>query len=186
MNDTYFYFDPNGLHNRAETLANDYANASPFPHTVIDNFLPEKIALRLARHFPTEDFEGFQRRDNAHQTLKQARLQENYFEGVSGFARHMLLLFNDQVFIDFLEKLTGIKNIIPDPHFFGGAFHQILPGGKLDIHADFNRDQKRQLDRRINVLLYLNEDWQEEWGGALELWNKSMTQCEKRIAPILN
>ncbi len=182
----FFYFDPASLHARADALAAGYRDASPFPHAVIDKLLPDDIALRLAREFPPRDFEGFQRRDNAHQVFKQSRLQEIYFKGVSGFARHMLLLFNDHVFLDFLEKLTGICGLIPDPHFFGGAFHQILPGGKLDIHADFNRDERRGLDRRLNVLLYLNEDWQEEWGGILELWDADMRRCEQRIAPILN
>jgi Rps23 Pro-64 3,4-dihydroxylase Tpa1-like proline 4-hydroxylase len=186
MNDDYFYFDPESLHTRAESLASSYRTASPFPHAVIDDLLPDAIARRLANEFPPPNLEGFQRRDNAHQVFKQSRLQENYFKGVSGFARHMVLLFNDHVFIDFLEKLTGIKGIIPDPHFFGGAFHQILPGGKLDIHADFNRDERRKLDRRINVLLYLNEGWQDDWGGMLELWNTDMTRCEKRVSPLLN
>lgn len=186
MSNDYFYFDPDPLHARADALAESYQTAAPFPHAVIDNLLPDDIALRLAREFPARDFEGFQRRDNPHQVFKQSRLQESYFKGVSGFARHMVLLFNDHVFVDFLEKLTGIKGLIPDPHFFGGAFHQILPGGKLDVHADFNRDERRKLDRRINVLVYLNEDWQDEWGGILELWNEDMTRCEQRVSPILN
>ena len=186
MSNDYFYFDPTSLHARAETLAEAYHTASPFPHAVIDQLLPDDVALRLAREFPARDFAGFQRRDNPHQVFKQARLQESYFAGVSGFARHMLLLFNDHVFLDFLEKLTGIKGLIADPHFFGGAFHQILPGGKLDIHADFNRDERRGLDRRLNVLLYLNEDWQEAWGGTLELWDRDMSHCVQRIAPVLN
>ncbi|HEY9035669.1 MAG TPA: 2OG-Fe(II) oxygenase [Pseudomonadales bacterium] len=186
MSDSYFYFDPEALLARADALKESYRAASPFPHAVIDNLLPNDIALRLAREFPEPSFPGFQRRDNAHQLLKQARLQETYFKGIPGFTRHMLLLFNDQVFIDFLSTLTGIKGLIPDPHFFGGAFHQILPGGKLDIHADFNRDEKRKLDRRLNVLLYLNDDWQEDWGGLLELWDADMTRCEKRVSPSLN
>jgi Rps23 Pro-64 3,4-dihydroxylase Tpa1-like proline 4-hydroxylase len=186
MSDEYFYFDPDTLHTRAEAAAQAYQTATPFPHAVIDHLLPDDIARRLAREFPSPDFDGFQRRDNSHQVFKQSRLQDSYFRGVSGFARHMLLLFNDHVFLDFLEKLTGIKGIIPDPHFFGGAFHQILPGGKLDIHADFNRDERRRLDRRINVLLYLNEGWQEEWGGILELWDENMQQCQQRVLPLLN
>ena len=105
MSDDYFYFDPDSLFARASALAEGYRNASPFPHAVIDNLLPDAIALRLAREFPPRDFEGFQRRDNPHQVFKQSRLQESYFKGVSGFARHMVLLFNDHVFIDSLDGL---------------------------------------------------------------------------------
>lgn len=181
-----FYFDPCELLARAEQLAPHYQSATPFPHVVIDQLLPDTVAHDLAARFPAPNFAGFQRRDNDHQQFKQGRLQESYFAGIDPIARHMLLLFNDHVFLDFLEKLTGIKGLIADPHFFGGAFHQILPGGKLDIHADFNRDERRQLDRRINVLLYLNPDWQDDWGGHLELWQPDMSACAHKIAPLLN
>src|SRR6478736_10153962 len=100
MSDDYFYFDADTLHARANALAEGYKTASPFPHAVIDNLLPDDIALRLAREFPARDFAGFQRRDNPHQVFKQSRLQESYFKGVSGFARHIVLLFNDHVFVD--------------------------------------------------------------------------------------
>ena len=67
--------------------------------------------------------------------------------------------------IQFLETLTGIDGVIPDPYFVGGGLHQIKPGGHLEVHADFNRHTKLKLDRRINLLLYLNKDWKDEYGG---------------------
>ena len=71
----------------------------------------------------------------------------------------------------FLEALTGIEGLIPDPYFGGGGLHQIEPGGFLKIHADFNVHPKLKLDRRLNMLIYLNRDWREEYGGHLELWD---------------
>jgi hypothetical protein len=82
--------------------------------------------------------------------------------------------------------LTGIQGLVPDPHLWGGGLHQILPGGKLAVHADFNKYPHFKLDRRLNVLVYLNRDWQEQWGGQLELWNRDMTRCEQRILPLFN
>ena len=184
MSDDYFYFDAESLHARADALAEGYKTAAPFPHAVIDNLMPDDIALRLAREFPARDFAGFQSRDNPHQVFKQSRLQESYFKGVSGFARHMVLLFNDHVFIDFLEKLTGIPNLLPDPRLLGGGTHQTLPGGLLRIHADFNKHRIYDLDRRLNLLLYLNDDWHDEYGGHLELWDRELTACQKRVLPI--
>lgn len=181
-----FLFSPDHLLPLARANADRYQQADPFPHIVLDGLLPNDVAQQLAERFPARDFPGFQRRDNPHQQLKQGRLQENYFAGVDPLCQHILRLFNDQLFIDFLEQLTGIQGLIPDPHFFGGAFHQILPGGKLDIHADFNRDERRKLDRRLNVLLYLNPEWQEDWGGHLQLWDRQMQRCVHRIAPVLN
>jgi Rps23 Pro-64 3,4-dihydroxylase Tpa1-like proline 4-hydroxylase len=88
--------------------------------------------------------------------------------------------------IEFLAILTGIKGVIPDPYFVGGGLHQIKPGGKLAVHADFNHHEKLNLERRINVLIYLNKDWKEEYGGHFELWNKEMTRAEQKVLPVFN
>jgi len=85
-------------------------------------------------------------------------------------------------FITFLEKLTGIAPLYSDPTNFGSGMHQIMRGGSLQIHADFRRHPQTALDRRVNVFIYLNDNWEEEWGGELELWNKDMDKCEARIA----
>jgi hypothetical protein len=81
--------------------------------------------------------------------------------------------------LNFLEILTGIKASFPIPYYAGGGLHQIKPGGNLEVHADFNYHPKLKLDRRINVLVYLNKDWKEEYGGHFELWNKEMTAAER-------
>ena len=101
---------------------------------------------------------------------------------------------NSASFIQFLENLTGIDGIIPDPYYRGGGIHQIVKGGKLDVHIDFNRHQKLQLERRLNVLIYLNQNWEESYGGHFELWkghqNKNgqhiLETCENRILPVFN
>ncbi len=82
--------------------------------------------------------------------------------------------------------MTGIEGLIADPHFEGGGLHQIERGGHLKVHADFNRHPHTQLDRRLNVLVYLNRDWQPEYGGALELWNRDMSRSEAQILPYFN
>jgi hypothetical protein len=99
-----------------------------------------------------------------------------------------LLLYhlNSITFLSFLSEVTGIPNLLPDPCFDGGGLHQIVPGGKLAIHADFNKHRRYGLDRRLNLLLYLNKDWREEYGGHLELWNRDMSQCEARVLPVFN
>ncbi len=68
-----------------------------------------------------------------------------------------------------------------NPHFVGGGLHQIEKGGFLKVHVDFNKHKKMHLDRRLNLLIYLNKDWQEEYGGHFELWNQEMTGCKKSI-----
>lgn len=100
--------------------------------------------------------------------------------------RLLLYQLNSSVFIEFLENLTGINGIIPDPHLEGGGLHQIQRGGFLKMHVDFNWHSKLRLDRRLNLLIYLNKNWKEEYGGHLELWDKDMTRCEKKVLPIFN
>ena len=86
----------------------------------------------------------------------------------------------------FLERLSGIEGLIADPHLDGGGLHQIERGGRLAVHADFSRNWKLQLERRLNLLVYLNEDWDESYGGHLELWDRSMTRADQRILPVFN
>ena len=100
--------------------------------------------------------------------------------------RLLLYQLNGSVFLQFLEQLTGIDGLIPDPYFGGGGLHQIERGGYLKVHADFNWHPKLRLDRRLNLLLYLNKDWKEAYGGHLELWSRNMTRCVQRILPIFN
>lgn len=181
-----FFFQAENFARWIEALGPGYAKAKPFPHAVIDDFLPDAVARRIAAEFPAPGFKSYKQPDNAYQVGKLGRVQENDFVGVPAFTRHILNEFNGKVFLDFLERLTGITGLIADPHFQGGALHQILPGGKLAVHADFNWDPRRHLDRRLNVLVYFNDEWREEYGGHLELWDERMSRCEARIVPRLN
>ena len=94
---------------------------------------------------------------------------------------------NSEPFLEFLQILTGIQEpLISDPYFVGAGQHEIKKGGLLKVHADFNKHPTLHLDRRINVLVYLNKDWKEEYGGCFELWNEDMSKCGKKILPYFN
>jgi len=154
----------------------------PFPHVVLNNFLPPATAdvLETSFPYPTE----ITWKDKTHEHSKKLACQNDTLFPPA--IRYILSQFNSSVFIRFLEQLTGIQNLLPDPHYEGGGMHQIEPGGYLDIHADFNRHHVFRLERRLNLLFYLNKNWPEEYGGHLELWGNDMTQCEKKILPIFN
>lgn len=101
--------------------------------------------------------------------------------------KKLVHFLNSQPFLDFLQKLTGIKEtLVPDPYLEGGGFHEIKPGGFLKIHVDFHKHRRMNLDRRLNILIYLNENWEEDYGGHFELWDKNMSKCEAYIAPLFN
>src|SRR5262249_51795879 len=102
------------------------------------------------------------------------------------FTRHLLSELNSATFLQFLERLSGVDALIPDPYFFGGGLHQIERGGFLKVHEDFSRHETLRIDRRFNAILYLNKDWDPAWGGALEFWDRDMTRAVQSVLPIFN
>lgn len=159
-----------------------YMAAKPFPHVVFDNFFDPELVDSVLAEFPRPDAIRWQRFDNERE-IKLASDKEASFGPVT---RLLLYHLNSMTFLEFLSKVTGIENLIPDPSFDGGGLHQIVPGGKLGVHADFNKHHQYNLDRRLNLLLYLNKDWKAEYGGNLELWDREMTHCEAKVAPLFN
>lgn len=159
-----------------------YAAARPFPHVVLDDFFDPRLLDEVLREFPQPGAIRWQRFDNQ-QEIKLASASESSFGPTT---RLLLYHLNSITFLEFLSEVTGVANLIPDPCFDGGGLHQIVPGGKLAVHADFNKHPRYGLDRRLNALIYLNRDWREEYGGHLELWNTDMTRCEARVLPLFN
>lgn len=159
-----------------------YQNATPFPHAVIDDFMSTEALDRVLQEFP-----GMKGVDWMHfDDDAQKKFGQKSEDGLGAFTRLLLYQFNSAPFIEFLEHLTGIEGLIPDPHFWGGGLHQLERGGYLKLHADFTFHPLLKLNRRLNVLVYLNREWEESYGGFLELWDKDITKCEARIAPIFN
>ena len=184
-----FVFDDARLQNIAHTHKGSYYHQEPFPHVVIDDFLPSAAADALLSRFPPPHapfWFDWKTGDTVNQPRKQGLRHIKRLEGADPFLFSVLFAFNSYPFIHFLETLTGIDGLIPDPHYHGGGLHQILPGGKLKIHADFNYLKRLGLYRKINVLFYLNRDWKCEYGGYLELWNRDMTRCARSLSPDFN
>lgn len=162
-----------------------YRNAQPFPSIWFDDFFNATALRQVLAEFPELGQNG---KDEVHYTnpneAKYASKGEYKF-GPTG--RQLMHFLNSQPFLEFLQNLTGIQEtLIPDPYFEGGGYHQIKPGGFLKVHVDFHKHKMMELDRRVNVLVYLNEDWKEEYGGHFELWEKDMSKCAVRIAPLFN
>ena len=166
-----------------ESLSADYCFAEPFPHIVIDNFLPKAFIDKIFANFPIQKLGNdvvFEMGYAGHHKRQISPADCN------GFSREMFGFFNSQPIVQFLESVTTIPSLISDPHFVGGGFHETSTGGLLGIHADFRVNEQLHLNRRINVIIYLNDDWHEEYGGHLELWDKKMQNKVHSIAPIFN
>ncbi len=166
-----------------QELRAEYSAAAPFPHIVIDDFLPEALLDMAIRHVENIKVDaGSEVYDRAQERFKTSYQPDTMDDDL----RRLFYSFNSRPFIKVLENVTGIKGLIPDPYFFGGGIHEIKQGGHLSIHADFNHHRLMNLERRINVLIYLNKDWKAEYGGGLELWDNAMTACERNVVPIFN
>ncbi|MDX1480008.1 MAG: 2OG-Fe(II) oxygenase [Saprospiraceae bacterium] len=152
----------------------------PFIHAIIRNAFDPALLSRVAAEFP----ESMPKKYNDDKQVKEAAPGT---EAMGPTTRELVAYLRDEPFLRLLQDLTGIKEtLISDPYFDGGGLHEIKRGGFLKIHADFNKHKLTGLDRRVNVLIYLNNDWKEEWGGHLELWDRDMTACQSRIAPQFN
>lgn len=168
--------------------ASAYRSADPFPHIVIDDFLTPELVSQFAALFPKPRVKPGQEdrsADTADGVPAQFRKRWVSREmGVDIAFRRLYWELNAGPFVSLLEGMSGINHILPDPHLLGGGVHQTEAGGFLRIHADFNRHPAFGLDRRLNLLIYFNPDWELDWGGDLELWSEDMTSCRQQIAPV--
>jgi hypothetical protein len=163
------------------SVRDTYCSAEPFPHIKIDDFLPEDllqgVVADLATLPPPES--SFDR--------SQERLKRSYPPNeLPERTRNLFWFLNSRPFLAFLENMTGIQGLIGDPYYAGGGIHEVKTGGHLDIHADFNYLSKLNLERRLNLLIYLNRDWQPEYGGQFEIWDLEMKQRLKHFDPVFN
>ncbi len=165
-----------------ERLRTAYLEAHPFPHCVIDNLFADPDLEKVLDDFPDPGDDQWRRFENP----LEKKLGFDYRTPVGQNLQQFLFFLNSAPMLEFLEACTGIDGLIPDPYFGGAGPHQLVQGGFLKIHADFNWHPKLKLDRRLNVLVYLNQNWKEEYGGHLEMWDQDLTECGQRILPIFN
>lgn len=164
-------------------LRQKYVSNSPYPHISIDHFLNAEELDKAEKEFPSVEDQGWIHylhfNEKKHGLNKMELIPEN--------CRELISELNSPEFIKFLEELTGIANLLPDESLEGGGLHQSVRGGFLNIHADFTvHPHKRNWRRRVNLLVYLNKDWKEEYNGHLELWTRDMKKCEVKILPVFN
>lgn len=158
-----------------------FNNAVPYRHVIIDNFLEPETALALSRQFPSLDqmktrYNGLNEKKAEHSELALLPVE---------FGQLNQLLFSRE-FIARIEKLTGIEGLLVMDDRYGYGLHQGGKGSFLDIHIDYNLHPVSKKQRRLNLLIFLNEEWKENWGGTLQLWDASVNRCVTAIAPVFN
>lgn len=160
-------------------LRESFENATPFPHLAIDDFVAAPRDETLAE-FPGDEWDGWHRFKDAYQAEKR------YCQDLSiipPLLAGMIQELNSAPFLRFLEQVTGIERLLPDPYLEGAGLHCSGPGGVLAPHTDFHIYPRLQLFRRINILVYLNPEWDESLGGCLELYRKGDDMPSRTVVP---
>jgi hypothetical protein len=168
----------------AERCAVTHLQAAPYPHSCFSNFLSDDAVKSVAADVPHPGSDRKWDRYFAADIEDKWAISDD--ASLPSTLRQLVLEMNSSRFISFLEKLSGIEHLIPDPHLEGAGLHLVPSGGVLQIHADFNYSKRLDAYRRVNVFLYLNPRWQEAWGGELELWDEPHGRAVAHYAPLFN
>ena len=179
-------FDYLNTQNIEDSFRN-FQGAFPFDHCVVDNFFQEDIANKLSEDFPDFDDPIWHEYNNPLEIKKVSNLW-NIFPSTT------YNIFNDlnsPLFLDFLSSLSGISPLYADNGLNGGGWHILKNGGKLNPHLDYSIHPKIPYQRKVNLIVYLNKNWQKKWGGQLGLWSstddgKKPKQIETTVVPSFN
>jgi hypothetical protein len=169
---------------RSSELADAFQLREPFRHVVIDNFLDEAVAQRLLSEFPAFDVK-FALNENG--DIGGKSVVERIRDIGKTYAELDDLIQTRQ-FLQLISDITGIPGLQYDPHYFGGGTHENRDGQDLDPHIDFNRHPVDHTHRRLNLIIYLNSEWCDSWGGSLELHRDPAADDNeiKIVTPIFN
>jgi len=167
----------------ARELGPTYRAAKPFPHIVLDGVFDEAILDGVLAEWPARDAVPWITHDD---DLERGKHTNGDIGRFGPSAQRVLTEISRPFFLEFLTELTGITALIPDPYFAAAGLFETTEGGYLDIHADFSINARTGLDRRCNVLIYLNHDWTDANGGQLEFWRARPFRRETSIVPTFN
>src|SRR5215510_7244770 len=164
-------------------LRNVYRQNRPIPHILLEDFVDPELARRAMKEFPAASTEAWTHYEHQNEN-KLGMTDRRFFPPALG---RLVDQFNSQAFVSWLSELTGISGLEADSSLEGAGLHQSVRGGFLNVHTDFSHHHYRKnWRRRINLILYLNEGWREDWGGAIELWDEKMRRCEAKYPPLFN
>jgi Rps23 Pro-64 3,4-dihydroxylase Tpa1-like proline 4-hydroxylase len=167
------------------TTKNSTFSETPFKHCVIDDFFDNSLANELLDSFPPLNDEIWEKTNDKDIEVKYRTNFQSEFDVPDGLIK-AFRIFNSSIFLKAISKVFGIPKLLPDPFYSGGGLNVTEKGGLLDVHVDGNYHDASGLNRRINVILYLNPGWQKGWGGEFGLYNDNGTELIKKVEPIFN
>lgn len=168
----------------AELDAKAYADALPWPHAVINGFLPAPMADAAAEEFPEARDRIWSDHGREFSNGRARKLEMAKTSAMPVALQRVVSLVHSPAMLRRLRGLTGFDDLTPDASLYGGGLNLVEPGGFLDVHADFNWNDDLKAYRTVNLIVYLNRGWKPGDGGELELWSDG--ECRKKIEPRLN
>ncbi len=165
---------------KVDSLRDAFKDNVPFKHIVFEGLFSPKLLELMHSDFDRVNWNDWRRYDNQNERKRGSAPKTR-------FGRATQLYFNtvnSGIFIDFLEQVTGINSLVPDPELHAGGLHEIPTGGKFALHTDFNQHPITKLDNRLVFITYLNKDWKSSYGGELELWDADENKCVREIEPV--
>lgn len=167
--------------NQTSQLNEQFSTGIPYEHVEIPNFFHEDYATKLLELFPTlENPRWYQ----YHNPIEK-KYSLNHFGDLPEYSNLFDTLQSD-AFINKMKEISSISNLEKDPFLHGAGLHYHPRGGKLDMHLDYSIHPITKKERRVNLIIYLNREWREEWEGSLELWDNQYTNCIRKILPRWN
>ena len=169
----------------ADSYRDAFVHGDPFKHVVIEGFFEPSFAERLLADFPS-----FNPRLATNELGMTARKAVNTnIREISPVYQQLYEAIGSKPFLDLVSRISGIPGLILDPKMYGGGTHDNQHGQELDPHVDFNYDESQKLHRRLNLIVYMNKEWESEWGGALEIHSNPRDPATNRISsydPLFN
>ena len=164
----------------------NFNESEPFNHIVIDNFFEDDVVEKLVDEFPDYESDQWHVYDNALEHKKTCNEWNK-------FSKHTYSVMNHLNSNEFLSKMSLLTNekLFSDPGLHGGGWHIHGRGGKLNVHLDYDIHPKMQLQRKLNLIVYMTKDWNPEWGGGLEFWShddvtNGPKECVTKIENVFN
>ena len=144
----------------------------------IQNFLPDEVTARC-----TNELENLPLDVAKHFTRKGSSMYEYNDTSITPVQDELVNVLHSSQFIKWLERVTGVKKLIPDPHLTGAGYMKNFKGDSLQVHTDFNWVDEIELHRAVSIIIYLNKDWEESWGGCLNFYDVENKNILSSIKP---
>ncbi|MBA3706511.1 MAG: 2OG-Fe(II) oxygenase [Bacteroidetes bacterium] len=166
---------------KIKEIRKQFETASPCKHVALPNFLLSNVADTLYQNFPKLETLNVKRK-----SINENKSEEYHLDRYHSQFNELRDFLNSAEMYTWISKVTGIEGLSSTYDSLGSGIHQGGPGSFVDVHVDINMNPAAKLHRRINLLIYLNKNWKDEYGGALEFWDKDVKNCISKVMPYFN